>query len=188
MLKSLHIYIKIFLHYIFIYMKVKVKVAQSCLTLCNPMEYTVHGILQARILEWVALPFSRGSSQPRDQTQVSHISGVFLTSWAIREDHTYIYVYVWWFYIYIYIHIYIWFDSSITLLTEHQCLPLDYWATLRVLIVLKGGCVQFSLYNWRRAGVWSVHYWQNSLLRHGIAVKIWSHTICLLVLDHCMTL
>ena len=48
--------------------KVKVKVAQSCLTLCNPMDYTVHGILQARILEWVAFPFSRGSSQCRDQT------------------------------------------------------------------------------------------------------------------------
>ena len=43
-------------------MKVKVKVAQSCPTLCNPMDYTVHGILQARILEWVAFPFSRGSS------------------------------------------------------------------------------------------------------------------------------
>ena len=37
-------------------MKVKVKVAQSCLTLCNPIDYTVHGILQARILEWVAFP------------------------------------------------------------------------------------------------------------------------------------
>ena len=46
--------------------KVKVKVAQLCPTLCHPMDYTVHGILQARILEWVAFPFSRGSSQPRD--------------------------------------------------------------------------------------------------------------------------
>ena len=45
---------------------VKVKVAQSCPTLCTPMGYTVHGILPARILEWVAFPFSRGSSQPRD--------------------------------------------------------------------------------------------------------------------------
>ena len=54
--------------------QVKVKVAQSCPTLCNPMDYTVHGILQARILEWVAVPFSRGSSQARDQTQVSHIA------------------------------------------------------------------------------------------------------------------
>ena len=42
----------------------------SCLTLCKPMDYTVHGTLQARILKWVAFPFSRGSSQPRDQTQV----------------------------------------------------------------------------------------------------------------------
>ena len=62
-----------------------VKVAQSCLTLCNPMDYTVHRILQARILEWVAFPFSRGSSQPRDQTQVSYIAGRFITSWATRE-------------------------------------------------------------------------------------------------------
>ena len=45
------------------------KVTQSYLTLCDPMDYTVHGILQARILEWVAFPFSRGSSQPRDGTQ-----------------------------------------------------------------------------------------------------------------------
>ena len=46
--------------------EVKVKVAQSCPTLCDPMDYTVCGILQARILKWVAFPFSRGSSQPRD--------------------------------------------------------------------------------------------------------------------------
>ena len=47
----------------------------SCVWLCNPMDYTVHGILQARILEWVAFPFSRGSSQPRDWTYVSCIVG-----------------------------------------------------------------------------------------------------------------
>ena len=46
-------------------MKHIVQVTQSCLTLCDPMDYVVHGILQARILEWVAFPFSRGSSQPR---------------------------------------------------------------------------------------------------------------------------
>ena len=63
----------------FIYV-VKVKVAQSCPALCDPMYYTVHGILQARILEWVAFPFSRGSSQPRDQTQVSRTAGGFFTS------------------------------------------------------------------------------------------------------------
>ena len=64
----------------------KVKVTQSCLTLCHPMDYTVHGILQARILKWVAIPFSRGSSQLRDWTQVSCIAGRFFTSWATRED------------------------------------------------------------------------------------------------------
>ena len=59
--------------------------SQSCPTLWDPIDYTVHGILQARILEWVAFPFSRGSSQPRDRTQVSHIAGGFFTNWAIRE-------------------------------------------------------------------------------------------------------
>ena len=60
--------------------KVKAKVAQSCPTLRHLMDYTVQGILQARMLVWVALPFSRGSSQPRDQTQVSRIAGRFFTS------------------------------------------------------------------------------------------------------------
>jgi len=68
----------------------KVKVIQWCLTLCNPMDCSlpgspVHGIYQARILEWVAFPFSRGSSQPRDRTQVSCITGGFFTIWATRE-------------------------------------------------------------------------------------------------------
>ena len=57
-----------------------VKVALLCLTICDPMDYIVHRILQARILEWVAFPFSRGSSQPRDQTQVSHTAGGFFTT------------------------------------------------------------------------------------------------------------
>ena len=61
------------------------KVVQSCLTLCNPIDYTVHGILQARILEWVHFLFSRGSSQARDRSQVSHLAGGFFTSWATRE-------------------------------------------------------------------------------------------------------
>ena len=65
--------------------QLKVKVAQSCPTLCDPMDYTVHGILQARILEWVAFPFSRGSSQPRDRTQVSCIARRFYTSRATGE-------------------------------------------------------------------------------------------------------
>ena len=58
----------------------EVKVTQSSPTLCYPMDYTVHGILQARILEWVAVSFSRGYSQPRDRTQVSCIAGGYFTS------------------------------------------------------------------------------------------------------------
>ena len=67
--------------------KVKLKVAHSCLIFATP--WAVHGILQARILEWVAFPFSKGSSQCRDQTQVSHIAGGFFTSWATRKELVY---------------------------------------------------------------------------------------------------
>ena len=67
----------------------EVKVAQLCPALCDPMDYTVHGILQTRILEWVAFPFSSGSSQPRDQTQASHIAGGFFASWTTREAQEY---------------------------------------------------------------------------------------------------
>ena len=68
----------------------KVSVAQSCLTLCDHMDFkspgsSVHGILQARILEWVAISFSRGSSWPRDQTWDSCIIDRFFTVWATRE-------------------------------------------------------------------------------------------------------
>ena len=64
--------------------KVKVLVDESCPTFCDPMDCSlpgsfVHGILQARILEWVAIAFSRISSSPRDRTQVSNITGRFLT-------------------------------------------------------------------------------------------------------------
>ena len=58
------------------------KAAQLCPNFFDPLDYTVHGILQATILECAVIPFSRGSSQPRDGTQVSHIAGGFFTSWA----------------------------------------------------------------------------------------------------------
>ena len=66
------------------------EVAQSCPTLfdlvdCSPPGSSVHGILQARILKWVAISFSRGSSWPRDRTQVSHISGGCFNLWATWE-------------------------------------------------------------------------------------------------------
>ena len=68
----------------------KVKVTQSCPTLHDAMDYIVHGILQARILEWIAFPFSRRSSQPRDQTQVSCTAGGFFISWATGKPFKHI--------------------------------------------------------------------------------------------------
>ena len=72
------------------------EVAQSCPTLCDPMDCVayqaplVHGIFQAIVLEWIAISFSRGSSQPRDQTQVSLTVDRLFTVWATRE------VYIMW--------------------------------------------------------------------------------------------
>ena len=68
-----------------------VLVAQLCLTFCDPMNCSlpgssVHGILQTRILEWVTIPFCRGSSHPRDRTGISCIVGRFFTFWATKED------------------------------------------------------------------------------------------------------
>ena len=76
-----------------VYMYVLCLVAQLCLTLCDPMDYSLPaplsiGILQARILEWFAMPSSRRASQPRDWTQVSHIAGGFFNVWATREAQT----------------------------------------------------------------------------------------------------
>ena len=70
---------------------VYVLVTQLCLTLCNPMDCSplgssVHGILQARILGWVAMPYSRGSSPPSDQTCISSIVGRFFTHWTTWES------------------------------------------------------------------------------------------------------
>ena len=81
-------------HFLLQCMKVKneSEVIQSCPTLSDPMDCSppgssVHGIFQARVLEWGAIPFSRGSSWSRFQVQVSHITGRFYTIWATREGH-----------------------------------------------------------------------------------------------------
>ena len=72
--------LKVIFTFIFCYLTCEVQVAQSCPTFCDPMDYTFHGILQARILEWVhRFPFSRGSFKPRNQTLVSRIAGRFFT-------------------------------------------------------------------------------------------------------------
>ena len=70
--------------------KLESEVAHSCPTLCDPMDCSIlrssiHGIFQVRVLEWVAIPFSKGSSWPRDRTQVSHTVGRHFTIWATRE-------------------------------------------------------------------------------------------------------
>ena len=74
-------------------------VAQSCPTLCDPMDCSlsgssVHGIFQARVLEWIAISFSRGSSRPRNRTQVSRIAGRRFTIWATREAPYLCYLYL----------------------------------------------------------------------------------------------
>ena len=82
-------------------MKSESEVAQSCPTLCDPMDcslpgFSIHGIFQGRVLDLVAFSFSRGSSQPRDRTQVSHIVGRCFTLWATREAHYFLsHVTVW---------------------------------------------------------------------------------------------
>ena len=74
----------------YFYLLYESEVAQSCPTLCNPVDCnppssSIHGILQEGILEWVAISFSRGSSWPRDRTQVSRIAGRLFNLWATRE-------------------------------------------------------------------------------------------------------
>ena len=66
------------------------EVTQSCPTLCDPMDcslpgFSVHGIFQAIVLEWIAISFSKGSSQPRDRTRVSHIIDRRFTVWTTKE-------------------------------------------------------------------------------------------------------
>ena len=66
------------------------EVSQSCPTLCDPMDCSlsgssIHGIFQARVLEWIAISFSRGSSWPRNQSRVSRVAGRHFTVWATRE-------------------------------------------------------------------------------------------------------
>ena len=78
-------------------MHMKVLVTYSCLTLSDPMDYNlpgslVHGILQARLLEWFAISFSRVSSQPKDQTWVSHMEGRFFISELPGKPCMHIYI------------------------------------------------------------------------------------------------
>ena len=90
--KLFHYKEKYFLHLVLFWVlpESESEVTLSCPTLCDPVDcslpsFSVHGILQARIMEWVAISFSRGSSWPRDRTWVSHIGGSRFNLWATRE-------------------------------------------------------------------------------------------------------
>ena len=117
--------------YIHIYVCVcVVKVTQLCLTLCDPVDYSqsgssVHGIFQARILEWVGVPFSGGSSQPRSRTQVSHIAGRFSTAWITREAHIYRYISIFFFWSFL-IMVYCKILNIGPCATDLCCLPISY--------------------------------------------------------------
>ena len=94
-------------------MEVKVKISQSCPTLCDSMDYTIHGILQVRILECIAFPFSRGSSQNKDLTQVSHIADRFFTSWAIGEALTHGKAFYFIYFLFLFIYLILFFNFTI---------------------------------------------------------------------------
>ena len=112
-------------------------VAQSCLTLCDPMNCslpgsTVHGIFQAKVLEWIAISFSGVSSWPRDQTHgscVSCIAGEFLTCWAIGEAISWPYV-----------RVYFWTSESFPLIYVSIFMPVSYYFDHYVVVV----SVQFN--------------------------------------------
>ena len=93
-LSFLHIYLYWWVFPFIIFLFCLCLVTSLCLTLCNPMDCSVlgsssHGILQARILERVAIPFSRGSPHPRDHPQASRIAGRFSVVWAMKEDFSF---------------------------------------------------------------------------------------------------
>ena len=101
-----------------------VLVTQSCMILwdhvvCSPPGSCVHGIFQARLLEWVAIPFSRGSFLPRDQTQVSCIAGRFFSVWT--SMFTIIHIFAWW--------ISLWYNAARPLISSLFWLRLlfDCW-------------------------------------------------------------
>ena len=113
-------------------------VARLCLTLCEPMDCTlpgssVHGIFQARVLEWVAISFSRGFSWPRDWTRVSHTVGRCFTVWATREV---LYVYI---HTYICMYVYIYFCNCLGSQLQHAGSSL-YHAQSLVAVLRLSSC------------------------------------------------
>ena len=125
------------------------EVAQSCPTLGDPMDRSlpdssVHGIFQAVVLEWIAILFSRGSSRPRDRTQVSHIVYRRFTIWATRKV----------IYCYTYIHVY---NSSYILKT-------DVWSLKYLMFTVTQFQASLSKFQESFVAVWIFSYWNGSPL------------------------
>ena len=126
-------------------------VTKLCLTLCNPMDgsppcYSVHGILQARILEWVAIPFSRGSSQPRDRTHVSCLAGRFFTTEPPGRHPTMLYLKIFFFFFFIYAYL----TAFSFFLLSHPFKKIYYILILLFiyLAVLGLSCAMWDLVPW----------------------------------------
>ena len=132
----------------FLYLKVKVLVTQLCPTLCDPMDYSlpgssVHGILQTTTVEWVAIPFSRESSWPRDQAQVSCIAGSFFAVWASRVP-SFTHNYKW---IHTHIHTESKKQKTLFIFTPIDQWSTDFWMLLATLLLfpLQFTCATFCL-------------------------------------------
>jgi len=128
-------------------------VTQSCLTLCDPVDCSllgssVLGILQATILEWVVNSFSRGSSPPRDQIQVSCFASGFFTIWATRE--VFIYIHKDFIYIYIYIYIYI-----------------SQLYSIKLFLKKRGSYVVIFTWKWEGTGTFAADY----VFKRGIELR-----------------
>ena len=113
-------------------------VAQSCWTLCDPVDCSlpgssIHGTFQARVLEWGAISFSRGSSQPRDRTRVSCPAGRFFTDWAIREAG----------------------NGKIIFFTWGRA--VSFWSTGREHRMVHKGCISHSEINLFAANSWKIN-------------------------------
>ena len=153
------------------------EVTQSCLTPCNPMDCSlprssIHGILQARVLEWVAISFSRGSSWPRDQTRVSHIVGRCFTIWATREVLTNSKTAL---------RITICYSSLLRKIRPREVKPVAQGHGTKDYLILLIKCMPLSRWIFSTLGVWGgvmqIHFYEPTRATH-------SHEGCSLLSQH----
>ena len=148
-------------------------VTQSCPTLCDPTNcsppgFSVHGILQARILEWIAIPFSRGTSKPRDRTLFSCLKGRFFTVWATGEVsggllHIFLYIYVYTC-ICVYASIWVW-HLLVAQSCPTLCNPMDSSPPgSSVHEILQAGILRCVVISFSRGSSWPINQtWVSAL-------------------------